>query len=203
MHPYSVQDLYNFRAPILRPDMMIRAEKFPAPGTPRPPRRHGRDRLRNLPGGTFRHAVHPQGPQLVRPIVLRPAPIPRARRRRRTGGRFTALIESDQAAPSARRRNRRAGHRRTQGSDRSGRTRPRRAEHSSTSSTPLRIGVRILIGQHAALRNRREGWVGIIRAETSPAKVTRDAVAHAENDLPPVLLRRAQGRTPRQHEGHV
>jgi pyruvate dehydrogenase kinase 2/3/4 len=56
-----------------------------------------------------------------------------------------------------------------------------------------RIGIRVLLGHHAACRHQREGWVGIICAQTSPHEVAMEAAAAASQlcrqtfgDPPPV-----------------
>ncbi len=55
-----------------------------------------------------------------------------------------------------------------------------------------RIGIRMLIGQHIALRNPTEGWAGIIDSKTSPTRVIRTAAADAE-----ALCRMNYGEAPR------
>ncbi len=55
-----------------------------------------------------------------------------------------------------------------------------------------RIGIRMLIGQHIALRNPNPGWVGIINSKTSPVDVIRRAAADAE-----ALCRMNYGEAPR------
>lgn len=56
-----------------------------------------------------------------------------------------------------------------------------------------RIGIRVLIGHHAASHEQRKGWVGIICAQTSPLDVAKEAAEHAAQicrqtygDPPPV-----------------
>jgi len=44
-----------------------------------------------------------------------------------------------------------------------------------------RIGIRMLIGQHVALHERHEDWVGIICSRTSPAEVAMEASQDAAN----------------------
>lgn len=58
-----------------------------------------------------------------------------------------------------------------------------------------RIGIRVLLGHHAAHRQRREGWSGIICAQTSPREVTEQAIENASEvcrstygDPPPVKI---------------
>jgi pyruvate dehydrogenase kinase 2/3/4 len=62
-----------------------------------------------------------------------------------------------------------------------------------------RIGIRVLLGHHVALHQEREGWYGIIGAQTSPREVAEEAAANAGaicrrtyGDPPPV---RILGRT--------
>ena len=43
-----------------------------------------------------------------------------------------------------------------------------------------RVGIRILIGQHIALHEAIDGWVGLICVRTSPSEISRNAVAAAK-----------------------
>lgn len=176
MHPYSVQDLYNFGLDPA-PDMMIRAERFLHQELPVRIAVMAA-RLRNMPGGLSEmpsiRKVH--GWYVQSFFDLRRFPVPQTEE---DGRRFTALIES------IKQRHQRVVETVAQGivelKEATGQDELDLDVQSFLDKFySIRIGVRILIGQHAALRNRREGWVGIIRAETSPAKVARDAVAHAE-----------------------
>lgn len=54
-----------------------------------------------------------------------------------------------------------------------------------------RIGIRFLLGQHIATHQNREGWVGIICAQTSPLEVAEEAAANAAN-----ICRRTYGDPP-------
>lgn len=44
-----------------------------------------------------------------------------------------------------------------------------------------RIGIRVLLGHHAALHENKEGWVGIICAQTSVLEVAQEAALNASN----------------------
>jgi pyruvate dehydrogenase kinase 2/3/4 len=62
-----------------------------------------------------------------------------------------------------------------------------------------RIGIRVLLGHHVALHEQKEGWYGIINAQTSPREVAESAIENAAaicrrtyGDPPPV---RILGRT--------
>lgn len=55
-----------------------------------------------------------------------------------------------------------------------------------------RIGIRVLIGQHVGLHERRPGSVGIISAHTSPAEITQQAAEHSTR-----LCQFNYGRAPR------
>lgn len=55
-----------------------------------------------------------------------------------------------------------------------------------------RIGIRVLLGHHTAHRQRREGWSGIICAQTSPQEVAEQAIDHAAQ-----ICRRTYGDPPR------
>lgn len=54
-----------------------------------------------------------------------------------------------------------------------------------------RIGIRVLLGHHVALHQQREGWYGIICAQTSPREVAETAVENAA-----ALCRRTYGEPP-------
>ncbi len=54
-----------------------------------------------------------------------------------------------------------------------------------------RIGIRVLLGHHAAIHDSRDGWVGIICAQTDVMDVVKEAVENAS-----MLCRRTYGDPP-------
>lgn len=173
--PFSLQDLYEFGEDP-RPDTMLRAEQFLHYELPIRVAIMA-DRLRNMPGGLSDmpsiRRVH--GWYVQSFFDLRRFPTPA---NDDDGRRFTGLIESIKVR-----------HQRVVETVAQGIVELKQATGKSELHVDvqgfldrfysMRIGVRLLIGQHAALRNRREGWVGIICAATSPAEVARDAASHA------------------------